>query len=190
MNFYKNLPRLETERLIIRPAALSDAPDVYAYASDPEVVRFLRWGPHASLAQTEAYLRDVLAEYAGGRDSPWLIELKSSRAVVGSIHLMQLDLPNRRAQVGFTLAKAYWDRGLATEALERVLQYVFTDLGLEQVEAWPIRENLPARRVLEKAGFHPEGDPQAEIQKGATWYFCRYVIERRTVRESDTRLLL
>ena len=163
-DFYHNLPLLETDRLILRKAESSDAPDVYAYASDADVTRFLRWGPHRSLAETETYLREMLSDYAQGRDGSWMIALKSSQTVVGSIHLFEIDPQERKAQVGFALAKAYWSQGYATEALIQVLQFAFTQLGLDRVEAWPIRDNLAAAaRVLEKAGMHPEGEPTGRI---------------------------
>jgi ribosomal-protein-alanine N-acetyltransferase len=120
----------------------------------------------------------VLEEYAQGRDGPWVIELKSGHTVIGHIHLMDIDPQDRKAQVGFALAKAYWSQGIMTEALTQVLQFVFTQFGLDRVEAWPIRENRAAVRVLEKAGMHPEGEPRAELQKGALWDFCLYAIRR------------
>ncbi len=176
--FYRDLPRLETERLVLRKAVPGDAQDIFAYASDPEVTHYLRWGPHRSLADTEAYLQEMLEEYTQGRDGSWMIELKSSHTVIGSIHLMELDLEACQAQVGFTLAKANWNQGYASEALRRVLELAFGGLALERVEAWPIAENLAARRVLEKAGLHLEGEPQRELQKGTLWDFCLYAIER------------
>ena len=86
-DFYRNLPTLETARLILRTLTLDDVSDYYAFASDEDVVRYLRWGPHASMAQTEAYLREVLEEYCEGTDGPWGIGEKRSGNLIGSVHL-------------------------------------------------------------------------------------------------------
>ena len=55
--------RFDTARLILRPIAAVDAPSIFAaYAQDPEVVRFVIWRPHRTLANTEAYIKDWIAE--------------------------------------------------------------------------------------------------------------------------------
>lgn len=172
---YQNLPRLETERLILRKLTLDDLEDVYAYSSDEEVTRFLRWGPHTTPAQTESYLREVLQEYNEGRDGPWGIEHRTSGRVVGAIHLMAIRARHRRAEIGFLLSKAYWGQGLMTEALLRVLRYVFEDVGLNRVEAFCLVDNLAGMRVLEKAGMTKEGVlREYAFQKGALGDFCVY----------------
>ena len=77
-NFYRNLARLETTRLVLRKATSSDIPDVFVYSSDGEVTRYLRWGPHQTLTETENHINGVLDEYHEGRDGPWVIELKQN----------------------------------------------------------------------------------------------------------------
>ena len=63
--FYKNLPRLETPRQILRSVTMDDLGDIYAYASDEEVCRFLRWGPHKTLEETEISLIITVSSPAG-----------------------------------------------------------------------------------------------------------------------------
>jgi ribosomal-protein-alanine N-acetyltransferase len=67
---YKHLPRLETPRLILRKVTLDDLEDMFAYSSDEEATRFLRWGPHKTLAETASYLREVLRQYERDQDGP------------------------------------------------------------------------------------------------------------------------
>ena len=183
-DFYQDLPRLETTRLILRKAIESDVSDVFAYASDAEVTQFLRWGPHQALIETENYIKGVLAEYHEGRDGPWMIELKQNNRVVGHIHLMEISVPHSKAQVGCVLSRAYWNKGIATEALRAALAYAFdkTGLGLNRVEGLCIRENWTARRVLEKAGMLAEGELREYLyQKGRFWDFSLYAILRKEI---------
>ncbi len=177
--FYRNLPCLETERLVLRQAAARDVDDIYAYSSDKEATCYLRWGPHRKLQDTQDYLQEVLEEYRDGRDGCWVIELKQSRAVIGQIHLMAINLENGKAEVCFLLGRPYWYRGLMTEALRAVLECSFETLGLNRVEAWCLCENRAGQRVLEKAGMTKEGELRQYLrQKGALVDFCVYAILR------------
>lgn len=119
-DIYQNLPRLETDRLVLRKLTLDDLEDVCVYSSDEEVTRFLRWGPHASLGQTESYVRGVLQEYHEGRDGPWGIEYRESGKVIGAVHLMAISALHQKAEIGFLLSRDCWGRGLMAEALLRV----------------------------------------------------------------------
>ncbi|MBI5712618.1 MAG: GNAT family N-acetyltransferase [Chloroflexi bacterium] len=178
-NFYQNLPRLETTRLILRKTTSSDIPDIFVYSSDVEVTRYLRWGPHQTLTETENYIQGVLDEYHEGRDGPWMMELKQSHTVIGHIHLMDISLQHSKTQVGFVLARAYWNKGIMTEALNAVLECSFAGIGLHRVEGLCISVNRAAARVLEKVGMTKEGELRDYLnQKGAFWNFSIYAILR------------
>jgi ribosomal-protein-alanine N-acetyltransferase len=177
---YCNLPRLETERLVLRKLALSDLEDVFAYSSDEAVTRHLRWGPHETLAQTERYLREVLEEYREGRDGPWGIEYKETGKVVGAIHLFSIQSQHKKAEIGMVLSRDYWRRGLASEALDRVLRFVFEDVRLNRIEAYCLVENRAGERVMERAGMQREGVLREYLyQKGALRDFSVYAMLRR-----------
>jgi ribosomal-protein-alanine N-acetyltransferase len=120
-DFYQNIPRLETKQLVLRKITKNDVPDIFANASDPEVTRYLRWGPHQSLMETENYVNEVLDQYHESRDGPWAIEHQRQKKVLGHIHLMEIEVQHRKAQVGFVLSKSYWNRGIVTEAWKKSL---------------------------------------------------------------------
>jgi ribosomal-protein-alanine N-acetyltransferase len=167
VDFYRNLPRLETERLVLRRLTVEDADDYFEFASDSEVTRFLRWGPHPNKEHTLGYLQGVLDEYSKGEDGPWGIELKTPSKVIGIVHLMQLDTHHKKAQIGFVLARAHWGTGYMTEALNAVLEYVFTELQLNRIEALSIVGNRAAVRAMERVGMRAEGVlRQYAFQKG------------------------
>ena len=175
----RSLPRLVTRRLILRKMAPEDLQDLFAYASDPEVTRHLRWGPHQTETETKAYLDQVLLEYQTGQDGPWGMEFRDTGRLIGSIHLMALSSQHRKAEVGFALSRTYWNRGLATEALRRVLAHSFETVGLNRLEALCLVENHAAKRVLEKVGMVREGLLRESLfQKGAFRDFELYAILR------------
>ena len=149
-------------------------------ASDTEVTRYLRWGPHQTPRETEKYLNDVLVEYRQGLDGPWLIEYKENQTVIGQIHLMEINPQHRKAQVGFVLSKSCWNQGMMTEALREVLAYAFDQLGLNRLEGLCVRDNRAAARVMEKAGMRKEGELREYLfQKGAFRDFSIYAMLRR-----------
>ena len=178
-DFYMNLPRLETKNLVLRKATIRDAAEIFGYSSDREVTRFLRWGPHQIIKDTEKYINAVLEQYQADQDGPWAIEYKFTGVVIGHIHLMELDEQPKKAQVGFVLSRNYWNKGIMTEALGKVLEYSFYGLRLNRMEAMCIRENRAAARVLEKAGMRKEGElPGYLFQKGKYWDFQLYAVLR------------
>lgn len=185
---YRNLPRLETERLILRKLALSDLEDVFAYSSDEAVTRHLRWGPHETLAQTERYLLDVIKEYEDGRDGPWGIEYRDTGKVVGAIHLFSIQPQHKKAEIGMVLSGDYWNRGLASEALDRVLRFVFEDVGLNRIEAYCLVENRAGERAMERVGMKREGVLRKYLyQKGAFRDFIVYAKLRREYIDQEGR---
>ncbi len=155
--YFSRLPRLETPRLVLRPFRLKDAKDVFEYASDPEVARFVLWEPHRSLAETRSSIRSIRRLSRQGRPSSWAIELAEEKKVIGSIGFMWLSPENRSAEVGYSLSRLYWNRGIMTEALTRVLESAFRDLRLHRVEAQYDIRNPASGRVMEKCGMEQEG---------------------------------
>ena len=167
IDFYKNLPFLETERLILRKFTIEDVNDYFEFASDSEVTKFLRWGPHPDKEYTSKYLQRVLKDYSQGEDGPWGIELKTIKKVIGSIHIMRFNIYYKKAEIGFLLAQTYWKNGYMQEALNKVLEYSFTELALNRIEALCIPDNHAAIRVVEKTEMQIEGTlRQYEFLKG------------------------
>ncbi|HEX8068540.1 MAG TPA: GNAT family N-acetyltransferase [Pyrinomonadaceae bacterium] len=159
---------IETERLLLRPPALGDAPAIYeTYARDPEVTRYLIWRPHRSLADTEEFLRAHLARRVADADDAaaqgsvevsaevsWVLILKEGDQLAGMLAVHPAEF---RVGLGYVLGRAYWGRGLMTEAVRAV-----TELALAQPEVfrvWAVCDvdNRASARVLEKAGLAREG---------------------------------
>lgn len=177
VEFFHHLPTLRTSRLVLRALRLADAGDYFAFAGDPQVTRFLRWGPHASLQETEDYLAEILTRSPRQVDGLWGIELVQEHRLVGTIHLMDIDLHDLKADVGIVVNAQYWSSGIGSEALHRVLALCFQELGLQRVQGFPITENTAARRVGEKCGMIHEGTLRSfTLQKGRWWDLDVYSI--------------
>ena len=160
---FRRLPRLETERLVLRRVRRSDAGDLYDYAQDPEVSRHVLWTAHRSLADSREFLSQLCRQYRKGLPASFGIEEKETGRLIGTIGFMSLSPENRCAEVGYSLARSRWNRGIMTEALNAVLGYAFETLLLNRVEAIHETDNPASGRVMEKAGMRPEGTLRAKV---------------------------
>jgi len=95
--FFYRLPTLETEDLILRRPAMKDAKDIFRYASDPEVSRYVLWDPHRSVSETRQFLRELRGRLRAGLPSSWVVTLRESGSAVGTIGFVWYSTDNRSA---------------------------------------------------------------------------------------------
>lgn len=187
--YFASLPDLETPRLLLRRMRLRDAADMFEYTSDPQVARYVLWDPHRSQRETRRYIRAVRSQYRQGVPSSWAIELKAEHKVIGSIGYMWYSPDNRSAEVGYSLSRAYWNRGFMSEALQRVILSAFQDLRLHRVEAQHDVRNPASGRVMEKCGMRKEGILRARLfSKGEYVDTALWSILREELEESSALL--
>lgn len=161
MQFYQgifsHLPKLETERLILRPLKMSDAWDMFVYAQDPEVSRHVLWETHRTIRDSRQFLRAAIRQYRHGRPGSFAIALKESGRMIGTIGFMWVNVDYRSAEVGYSLSRDYWNRGIMTEALRAVLRFGFDQLRLNRIEAQHEVDNPASGRVMAHVGMRYEG---------------------------------
>ena len=157
LNIFSKMPELETPRLILRAARVSDARDMFEYAKDPEVTRYLLWKPHPDEGYTRSYLEYLAGRYRIGAHYEWVVADKETKRMIGTCGFASIDCANNCAELGYVLNPAYRGRGLILEAAQRVLQFGFCVLGLNRIEARYMVENTASLRVMEKLGMQFEG---------------------------------
>jgi ribosomal-protein-alanine N-acetyltransferase len=155
--FFSCLPVLETEDLLLRAPRRKDAKDIFAYASDPEVSRYVLWEPHRSLSETRRYVGTMIRRAREGYPSSWVVTLRETGQVIGTIGFVWYSYDNRSAELGYSLSREYWNRGYATQALKAVVGAAFRSLPLNRVEAQHDVRNPASGRVMEKSGLRQEG---------------------------------
>lgn len=151
--------RIETERLILRPYRLEDYKAMYRnWAHDPVVTRFLTWPPHASEEVTKNLITLWVERYADPSNYHWAIALKAdgNDEVIGDISVVHMDERIPSAEIGYCMGKAWWGKGIMTEALTAVRDYLF-GAGFLRVCACHDVNNPASGRVMEKAGLKAEG---------------------------------
>jgi len=144
---------LTTARLRLRPFALGDRTAIHAVYSDPEVMRYVGHGAHRTMAETATALRtygDVLERR--GYSFLAVTELEGG-AVIGDGGLHPLGGVGPDVELGYTLARAAWGKGYATELGRALVEYAFGVLRVPRVVAQVEPANTGSRHVLAKLGM-------------------------------------
>jgi RimJ/RimL family protein N-acetyltransferase len=140
---------LKTDRLILSPQTLADAPALFAILSDPQAMRFWNRPAIARLAVVEELMREQQAAMDQGLCRYWTVAL-DGRAI-GSIDLSLIQ--DDAAELGFVLRPDHWGKGLASEAVKATVAHALNPLRLVRLAAVVQTENRAAARVLEKNSF-------------------------------------
>jgi RimJ/RimL family protein N-acetyltransferase len=148
---------LETERLVLRPLGEGDLDALLAVVSDPEGLRLLGRQKPRTREETAERLRRVAAHWQEHGFGLWTLLDKEGGGFVGWCGVGYLRGPGD-AELTYGLAEAYRGRGLATEAVRRVLRHAFEVLHLPRVVGVALSENLPSQRVMARAGMAFRGD--------------------------------
>lgn len=148
---------IETERLILRKFKITDVDDLYEYASDEEVTKFLSFETYKSRNDGVDYITNVaLPKYNEENSYKWAIEYKENGKMIGSIDCSTIYLKRKCAELGYVLNRSYWGKGIMPEAAQAVIEYLFQE-GFERIEAVHDVNNPKSGRVMQKVGMTHEG---------------------------------
>lgn len=157
-------PTLRTDRLVLRPFDLADAPTVQRLAGEREVADTTLTLPHP-------YLDGMAESWIGGHPEAWGRRERVTFAItaatdglVGAIALA-LATQHRRGELGYWIGRPFWNRGYATEAARAVLAFGFETLELNRIHASHLARNPASGRVMVKAGMRFEGTRRQHIVK-------------------------
>ena len=157
---------LKTERLILRPLALTDLDTAHAYAGDVENTKYMIYLPNNTAEETKAFLQRAAAEWE--KENPSFYEFA---VVLGGKHIgavsVCLNEGGREAELGWIINKAYQGSGYATEAAKAVLDFAAKNLGVDKVVAHCDYRNDRSRQVMLKIGLSLECDNGTRRYKGS-----------------------
>jgi ribosomal-protein-alanine N-acetyltransferase len=164
---------LRTPRLVLREYVEGDFAAVHAYAGDPEMTRYMAWGPN-----TEADTREFLAEALAARGTEprtvfdLAITLRDGGRLVGGCGLRVSEPRHRGGVIGYILHRDAWGRGYASEAAQALVDFGFGTLGMHRIYAVCDPANVASAHVLEKLGMRREG-----VMREHRWEKGRWVDE-------------
>ena len=146
--------RIETERLVLREWQADDAEDFFEYAKVDGVGQAAGWQPHESIEETKGILFDFIKN-----KKTFAICYKESGKVIGSLGVEELRCERHRRskktgrELGYVLSKDFWGRGLMTEAVKAVSDFLFKKYGYDLLSCGHFPENKRSKRVIQKCGF-------------------------------------
>jgi RimJ/RimL family protein N-acetyltransferase len=147
-----------SERLVLRRFEETDIASFVAYRNDPEVARYQSW--ESCTEREAAAMIEELGSLRPGTPGEWFqfaIELKRTGALIGDCALKAEEQDARQAEIGFTLSRGYQGKGYASEAVSRLLDYSFGELGLHRIFAIADCRNASSVALLERLGMRREG---------------------------------
>ena len=148
---------LQTARLDLRPLEPAHTDAVFAMRSDTRVQRYGSHPPWTERQTAVDYIARNMQAMATGEHAQFAIVRREDAAMIGTCTLYAIDVPCRRADVGYALLPSTWGRGYANEAVTRLLDWGFGELDLNRVEADIDPRNAASMRALERLGFTREG---------------------------------
>ena len=159
---------LETPRLILTPWRREFAPKMYEnWAKDKEVSKYLSWYPHKNVEETE----QVVLHWISQANYNWCIIDKETNEPVGNIETVKRFDQDYRCEVGYCLSRKLWNKGYMTEALKKVLEFLF-DEGYYKIILRHITQNVASGRVMQKAGMTYAGKAPYDCYIKGKFYDC------------------
>ncbi len=140
------MKRIETARLILRPLTVADAEDVFLWAGDPVVNRYMPYPVHQSVEQTKQWLSTL-----GDKDEFGFC-LKETGQVIGSGSIKYVEEYDAY-ELGYNLNCAFWGKGYATEAAKAMLQWAYEQRNARKFMARHVTKNTASGNVIRKCGF-------------------------------------
>ena len=147
---------LKTPRLTLRRYRTEDAPAMYKnWASDPEVTRFLTWNAHKDPSETAAIVAAWVETYESEETYHWGIEYEGE--LIGDLAVVLANWKHGYAVLGYCLGRAYWGKGIMSEAVKAVTAFLIREVGYHRIIIRHAVKNPASGRVAEKCGFTREG---------------------------------
>ncbi len=151
--------RIETDRLILRKYVIEDAAAMYKnWASDKEVTKYLTWPPHASQEISQGVIEDWIKQYSNESYYHWTIVLKgNNNEPIGDIAVVCINENISKAHIGYCIGRTWWNRGITSEALKAVMDFLFDVVGVNRIEARHDPRNPNSGKVMKKCNMKYEG---------------------------------
>ena len=147
---------ITTSRLLLRPFVIEDADAMYRnWASDPEVTAYLTWPIHQDINVTKGILTSWIAQYPNAGYYNWAITLADEP--IGNISVVKVFESQNRLEIGYCLSRQQWHHGYMSEALQAVINYLFTNTDCQQISSCHDPLNPHSGMVMRHCRMRYEG---------------------------------
>ena len=143
------VPVLETERLILRPLSIADLEAVFKWSGDPRVNKYMIYPLYKSIEDGREWLESL---YKDDDKKDFGFVLKETGELVGSGGIYYH--PDKKVWgIGYNLSYDYWNRGLVTEAMQKIISWARENFEVHCIAGTFAIENIGSQRVMEKLGM-------------------------------------
>lgn len=155
---HKGTQSIETSRLILRRAVREDAEAMFRnWASDPEVTKYLTWATYEKIETAYQILDQWVSDYEKPDFYQWMIVPKELGEPIGSISVVRQNDRVEEAEIGYCIGSHWWHKGIMSETLAAIINYLFTEVGMNRVAARHDPNNPHSGGVMRKCGMFYEG---------------------------------
>ena len=155
--------KYETERLIIRPITLDDANDLFEISSNQNVVIWMPYEAHKSIEDSKWVIENLfLTNPANNLPQYTVMELKENHKMIGCCNFVSVKRGDI-GEIGYQLNYNYWHQGYMSEAIKKVIEIGFTEIGFRKIEICHMDSNINSQNVIVSNGFVYEGTSRKEV---------------------------
>jgi RimJ/RimL family protein N-acetyltransferase len=154
--------RLETDRLVIRNWRREDSDLFFEINSDERVMAF--FPARRDRAESDEIMERLRIAIGVRGYGFFALELKQTGEPLGFAGIAPTDIvpsiPGECIEIGWRLAARFWGNGYATEAAQRLLEFGFDEVGLEEIVSFAVWNNHASTAVMRRIGMRadPSGD--------------------------------
>ncbi|OAB42154.1 GNAT family N-acetyltransferase [Paenibacillus glacialis] len=165
---FEQFPILMSDDLVLKKMEDHHLDEVYQIYSNDTVFEYCGIIPKHNRDTVKNMIGHFERDYNKRSRVKWGIFSNSeSDILLGIIEVLDFNLKVNMVSIGYFLAEAHWGRGIATEAVSMLLDFLFTDVNVNRIQAEVMPANEPSKKVLLKNGFVKEGTlRQATIWSG------------------------
>ena len=146
-------PILTTERLTLRQLVIDDEQEIFTLRSDSEINKYLDRQLSNTIADARNFINKVNENINKNVSLYWAITLSDRNILVGTICLYGFSDENDNCEIGYELLTNFQGQGIMKEAVEKVIDYAFNTIKVQEIEAFLHRDNQSSINLLEKLSF-------------------------------------
>lgn len=154
---FQPFPVLETGRLLLRAISDMDMEQIYLLRSDPDSMKYLGKDLMQNKEEALELIRKLQVAHQTNEGITWAIVLKDNPSrLIGTGGFWKITKEHYRAEIGYMLLPAYFNKGYMSEALQKMISFAFDEMNLHSIEANINPNNLASEALLVKTGFVKE----------------------------------
>lgn len=155
---HKGTKVLETDRLVLRLFEENDYIKAFEnYCYDERVTKYMTWYAHKNNLETKELVKAWSNKYDNNKFYNWVITEKGINEAIGSLSIVDINEEREEVEIGYCIGYNYWNKGYVTEALKKVIAYLFDEIQVKSIVAKHDSRNLASGRVMQKANMEYYG---------------------------------